>query len=421
MSSRRGKRPADAAGVAARAGSRGEPPPRVAGSRGGRWRYLAWPLVAAPVLLASWYVYVYGVNIAWEDQFFSLAPVFERWHDGNLRLDDFWEQHNEHRLFLPRIIMFTLGLATRWDTRAEMWLVQILLVLNLAIVLAVLLRGCRVPWRYWLAVPPAFLILSLRQYQNLLCGWQLHFVMATTAALAAFSLLASMGNGRRQGWKFAAAALAATAGTLSSANGLLLWPVGLLPLMLLRQPWRRRIGLAAAWLAIGAVQGAFYFVGYHKTVHPVPEVQARTLANCSEYFLTVVGGALFPDLALAKWCGLLLLAIAAVGFGLIVVRGKLSQSAFWLTVLAFGLLTQAEVAWGRTPFGNSQALSSRYATFSLFVIIGVYGLLATLLSERAVASKPETEARGTAGAQGKSLTLSLALRASMGAAPSCWS
>jgi hypothetical protein len=340
-------------------------------------------LIALPVLLGLLYVYTYGVNIAWEDQFFSMTSTFEKYYGGNLHLSDFWQQHNEHRHFLPRLVMFGLGLASGWNTKDEMWLVLALLTVNLGIILAVLLPSGRAWWRYWLAIPFAFLVFSLRQHQNLLCGFQLSFVMAATAALLTFFLLAQMQDGQRPWWKFAGAAVAATLGAVSSAHGLLLWLVGVLPLVLLHQPVRQRIKFAAVWLVIGAAEWAFYFVDYHKTVHPVSEVQERTLANCSEYFITVVGGALFPLPSLAKWLGLLLVAIAATVFGIVITRRRLPQTTFWLTVAAFGLLTQAQVAWGRTPFGSGQALSSRYATFSLFLIIGVCGALATLLAERA--------------------------------------
>jgi hypothetical protein len=345
--------------------------------------YLAWPLIAVPVLVGLLYVHFYGVNIAWEDQFFSITSLFEKWHAGSLRLGDFWAQHNEHRHFLPRIVMFVLGLASDWNTKDEMWLVQGLLAVNLGIVLTMLLWGNRVAWRFWLAVPPAFLIFSLRQHQNLLCGFQLSFVMAATAAMATIALLASMQNGRRVWWKFAAAMLTASLGAVSSAHGLLLWIVGLVPLALLDESWRQRGKLAAIWLSVGAVEWVVYFIGYHKTVHPIFEVQQRTIANCSEYFVTVVGGALFPLPGLAKWGGVVLLSIVALVVWLAYRRRKLRECAFWLGLLAFGLLTQAQVAWGRTPFGSGQALSSRYATFSLFVILGFYGILASIIAGRA--------------------------------------
>jgi len=358
--------------------------------------WIALLLIAAPMLLGCIYVAIYGINIAWEDQFFSLTPIFEKWYAGNLHLGDFWAQHNEHRHFLPRLVMFAAGLVDSWDTKVEMWLVQALLAVNLTLLLAASFRACHGRWRYWLAVPLAWLVFSLRQYQNLLCGFQLSFVMAATAALATFSLLASLQNGRRPWWKFSAALLTATVGTASSAHGLLIWLVGLLPLAIHTVkrdcpifagtkigtiPWRRA-AFAAGWIAAALVEGAAYFAGYHETVHPLSPVQERSLANCAEYFVTVVGGALFPSPLAAKWGGLALLAIAAIGVAAVVRRRKLPQSAFWLAVTAFGLLTQAEVAWGRTPFGNGQALSSRYATFSLFVVVGVYGILALGLADR---------------------------------------
>ncbi len=343
---------------------------------------LAALLVLMPVLIGVWYVAHYGVNIAWEDEFFSMTPLFQKWFGGTLHVADFWVQHTEHRHFLPRLTIFLMGLATGWNTKFEIWLIQALLAVSLGTIILAVRRSCRIRHWLWLAVPPAWLVLTLRQHQNLLFGWQLNYMMAAAWSWITLALLASLNDGRRTPWKFGGAVLSATLGATAAAHGLLLWIVGVLPLLLLPEAQRRK-RLTAAWVVVGLAEWGFYFIGYHGYIHPIGPVQERTLGNCSEYFTTLVGGSLFPLPTPAKWLGLLLLAIGAVTFGLVVAQRSMLQCTFWLTVATFGLLTQAEVAWGRTPFGNDQAMSSRYATFSLFVIVGVYGALATLLAGRA--------------------------------------
>ena len=344
--------------------------------------WIAWILIAVPAFISLLYVHFYGTNIAWEDQFYSLTTAFEKWYGENLGVGVFWEQHNEHRHFLPRLAMFAMGLFTDWNTRAEMFFVQVLLFANLGIILNVLFRQSAAKGKFWLAIPIAWLVFSLRQHQNLLCGFQLGFVMAATAAWAAYAILASLKDGGRWQWKFCAAILMATLGTVSSAHGLLLWIVGVIPLILLQETRRRRSWLIAVWLLVGAIEWGVYFIGYHKTVHPIPMIQERTLWTCADYFVAVVGAALFPIPVLVTLAGLLLLLIVAITPLLLFQNGKLRENSFWLTAMAFGLLTQVQVAIGRSPFGTGQAISSRYATFSLFVVVGVYGALSTLYFEQ---------------------------------------
>jgi hypothetical protein len=122
------------------------------------------------------------------DQWDGMAPLFEKWHAGTLGLADFWTQHNEHRCAVPRIIMFALGLLTRWNTVAEMYIIQFLLATVLFVFLYVFLMECRSDNRFWLMVPLAYLVFSLRQNENMLWGWQIGFVAVVAAAVLSLML-----------------------------------------------------------------------------------------------------------------------------------------------------------------------------------------------------------------------------------------
>src|SRR5690349_17800123 len=76
---------------------------------------------ASPAFVALGTILRYGVDVPTMDQWApDVAGVFVKAHRGTLGLADFLAQHNEHRMVVPRLLMFALGLLTRWNTVAEM-------------------------------------------------------------------------------------------------------------------------------------------------------------------------------------------------------------------------------------------------------------------------------------------------------------
>ena len=73
-----------------------------------------------PVFLCFNFIYRFGVDVPFWDQW-ELVPFLDLWASGTLSLGDLFSQHNEHRIFFPRLIMLLLAAATGWNSRAEMW------------------------------------------------------------------------------------------------------------------------------------------------------------------------------------------------------------------------------------------------------------------------------------------------------------
>ena len=102
-----------------------------------------------------------------------------------------------------------------------------------------------------------------------------------------------------------------------------------------------------------------------------------------EYFATLGGGSLFPflpfpEVTAAATAGALILILAAVAVLLALREGKLASYSFWIALIGYGILVQAQITVSRCGFGTPQALSSRYAVTSLLTVIGLYGLLSSL-------------------------------------------
>lgn len=340
----------------------------------GNW--IALVLLLLPVLLCLLYVHIYSVNVAWEDQGDGLLPLFEKWDAGILQLGDFWTSHAEHHHFFPRLLMFGLGILSRWNTVLEMYVIQGMLLLTLAIFAYVLYRECRSDYAAWWLLPIPWLVLTWRQSQNLLFGWQIVYVMGSVTAVGALFFLYSLKTSAWLRAKFVAALTIASVSTFSMAQGLLLWPVGLVPLMLLPYSRGRRFTLAGIWAGVGIIEWIVYFWGYRRPPnHPPPGFSL-------EYFVVAVGGSLFPMALLATIAGIVILILAGLAFAIARTDRKWADYSFWLAAIIFGILIQLQVTVGRSGFGTGQAISSRYATYSVFIVLGVYGILSAHLAAK---------------------------------------
>src|SRR5258708_16095005 len=90
----------------------------VSAARERRLAAIAWTLAIVPALVLVLYIAIYTVN-AREWDHVNDAEVFDRWDRGELTLEYLFRQHNEHRKTAPRLLVLGLGQLTRWDTRAE--------------------------------------------------------------------------------------------------------------------------------------------------------------------------------------------------------------------------------------------------------------------------------------------------------------
>ena len=249
-----------------------------------RYNLLFWLLILVPVFLGLWFVQLYGVNVFYLDQQDGMLPLFTKWDAGHLSLADFWQQHNEHRHFFPRLLMFGLAFLTHWNSLVEMYVIQGLLAVSLAIYLYVALKSCRGGKTCWSLVALPWLVFSWRQNQNFQWGWQIGFVLACVGSVSALFFLEGLKNPDRLALKYASAVVCATVAAFSSAQGLMVWPVGLLMLLVVSETQRWRPVWVGAWCCLGAIGWMVYFWHYNE---PATQDARRRIAA---FFHTHLGG-----------------------------------------------------------------------------------------------------------------------------------
>lgn len=217
-----------------------------------------------------------------------------------------------------------------------------------------------------LCAASAALIFNLANWENLLAAW-----LINSAASNFFMLAAILAAHRRP----LLAVLFGTLCSISFTNGLAVWPclVGLFWL------GGNRKAIAPA-IAIGFVLTVRAWIGGHGQIGAHPEFMMGV------YRLFAVLGlpASLPQAnqhlagqAFAMACGILLCgAVAVISF--ITVRRPSYSRWLALSVIAYGMLSCALIAWGRSDLDVSQAMSSRYFATAMVVYLGLFLFMAEM-------------------------------------------
>ncbi|MEM9553953.1 MAG: hypothetical protein AAGC60_06825 [Acidobacteriota bacterium] len=355
------------------------------------------PPVLVVTLVALW-----GVDLPHWDQF-ALVPHLEALSAGELALGDLWRPHNEHRLFVPQLLMLALASASGWNVRWELAL-HPLLALGIFLLAAHLLRteagDRRLPPWIWPAL--SLLVFSTSQWENWTWGWQSQIFLAVLGLLGAVVLLA---RSDRLGATWAAAACA-TLASLSFAVGLLVW-FAAAPLLLRARSRRQAALRLAVWTAAAGMVITAVLHGLPSSTAPtVDESLPRLLKLFGGYVSLYLGSPVFGWPHVALYGGFVAVVAVAV---LVLVRlrpllgrrgddsrverdatllsAALDRALPWLALLAFGVACACITGYGRLGFGIGQASASRYVTISNMFWLGALGLW--------LAARPEPSDRTT--------------------------
>jgi hypothetical protein len=161
----------------------------------------------------------------------------------------------------------------------------------------------------------------------------------------------------------------------------LVWPAGLLQLLLGSAPTSGKRAFAGIWAILGIAEWVAYFVGYRTPPGRPPLLYALShIGKSAEYFLTLWGGALFWQQEYAFAGGIVIGCLALGMFLATYGRGVIREHPFWISLLLYSLFILATIALGRSGiYGVWQAALSKYTTFSVLAVASVYAMLAKMV------------------------------------------
>lgn len=253
--------------------------------------WLVWAVTLASILMAIAHD---GRNIPFEEDWLMVAPMTG--HEPDL-LQWLWSQNSEHRLPLPRLVNLALLRATA-DFRATM----VFDTLILAAMAAAMILVARALRNGHTRLADAFfplLLLQLGNWDNLVWGWQIQFVLPTVLACVFLLVIVARPALPAHG-AMVVGAIALIGLPLSGANGLILTPP--LAAWLAYTAWtaRRdprpdrwmRVALPAGAALLGILLCALYFIGYQSSPWNAPGPGLRgTLETTAKFLALSVGPA----------------------------------------------------------------------------------------------------------------------------------
>lgn len=343
---------------------------------------LIYAFIFLPVIISVFLVCRYGVNVPFGDEW-SIVTLYKNIKDYGLHFDQFFAQHNEHRIFFPRIILLIVALLTRWNVVVQMLVSQGLLI-SVAVLLCKYLTG-----RYGLNrsillsfVPIVTLVFSLRQWENMYWGFQVGFFMVYAFSIYSFYLYDKYENTKEKKYLYSCWTCAFIA-SFSSIHGLIVWVCYGMLFSVLWIFEKKRIGKEQLiTFLIGLISWGIYFLDYTKPAGH-PSLAEGGIRQLLRYFLVSMGGSVFPKEKPALAFGAVLVLILAFTAIWLIWKKKTSKYILPSLLILFSVGVLASITVGRAGFGASQGLSSRYTTYSLLIPIGLYIIFYREMKSRA--------------------------------------
>jgi len=367
-----------------------------------RTRWLALLLAASPALVPLLLIFRYSVDFPYFDEWDpGLAGMYIKAHQHQLTLADLFAQHNEHRIFIPRLVYLLFNTATHWNGVGDLLLGWAIVCATSACVLGLICRTTAEaadgrPYLSRRALGLWFLcnvmIFTPQQYQNWLWGICVANFLPTLFVLRALLIA---GSGLRPAWKLSFCSLLALAALYSSGGGIFSWP---LVLLFFAGAWTRRQFRAHRWplawaTALFLLGVALYFVHYAEPTHVEhPPIATDPLAILS-FYVAFMGGSMYigSDYStvitpvLCAGAVMFLLFLEALAYFINCRRAGRRDVAdrmiLWLVVAAYAILSGLMASFFRAAFGTPYALRSRYVSYSLYLPVALIMLVWLVCSD----------------------------------------
>lgn len=339
--------------------------------------FAAWSL---PALCALYVICTHWVAVPFWDEWDTPGAQLAAYYRGTLRFADLFSQHNEHRLFFPRLIWLPVAILWGWDVRYEMLLTFGFVCLGgVGLWKLIQLSGGSPTARAAVFGLVTLLLFSPREYETFLVGAQGQTFVPTFALV--FALLMNLSR-RSLAVRTIVNALLAIVGTYSLGNGMLLWLLAFpletrAPSEFSQDRPSRRIAWRIFYLVVAAISIALYFISYQHPALSPPIVSPIAHSSAFVRFVLVWIGSLFSVKAPAVLGAILLVLFASLTtVALLQIRRTRNWRPHypWLVLGSYTLISASIAAIARLGFDYSMAGDSRYTTFASFFYIALVGL-----------------------------------------------
>jgi len=321
-------------------------------------------------LQALLFIHLYGVNVPYGDAWEAVTFFELFFNDDSLWLYQIHLQHNEHRMFFPNLIFLVNAILTSWNVVTQMYLSWALVGISL-VPIYLFLKKTKSNL-VWLIIPISFLMYSPYQTENFLWGHQIQWFLALASFLWSIYFLSIP----KKVFFISAIGLAFVS-SYSLMLGLLVWPLGFLNLLYLKNHKKKYL---LTWLGCTAVAFSIYFYEFtFPPGHPII-LSSSNIDGYLAYVFAYLGSSFSSawtgnGIIINIIYGIVFLSIILSGIFIHFINKKKTRYNLvpWIQMGLFGFLSALITGIGRQSFGTEQALNSRYVTIdNIFLISALF-------------------------------------------------
>jgi hypothetical protein len=331
----------------------------------------------APAFGCLWLISAHAVDLPTGDEWDAMVPAMVELADGDFPWARVVALDNEHRLIVPHLIQLLFAKISGYDNRVELYFGWLCLLGVSVLFLLEWQRERPITPRLLLSfLPVNVVIFTFRQCENLIFAYQINVLLAIFLATLTFSLLSRPLGRVRLGLAVVTAILA----TYSHLLGLLVFPIGMVQLLIAHRradpdadsvAKRAALSSAVVWAVCGALAVSAYFVDYGLPgYHPSPTHALSRPLDGAAYLLAALGSpwAVEPMTAVATG------ALVCVGYALVAWELRERRIATLLgPAILLSLGCAAMVAIGRSGYGDlGLAIPLRYTTYATPGLAALY-------------------------------------------------
>lgn len=319
------------------------------------------------------FIFRFSENVLVWDQW----DIFDLIVKNSSIINIFLYQHNEHRIGVPLLITKVFANFTAWNTKYETILIGALIFASAVIALFLKRRLFGQIEIYDLIIP--FLFLNLYQYENLVWGFQIGFVLPLLWLLLTVYLFTFKNSFMRNCLITIFSFLSA----YSHFHGIFVGVISSLYFLInifIAKGKKAKL-IFSQFLIVNILIVLSYFVGY-KSVQSYGTSNVNLVENLQFIFVQINGfwGNTSRNILNAF---LPILTFLILG-GLLLTFKKVSVVKNWpiASLIIFSLLFSFSTAYGRAGLGSEGGGTSRYMTLMIPMYLGIYFYLARIPNEK---------------------------------------
>lgn len=323
-----------------------------------------------PAVVGLLYIYKYGVNVPYWDQWDSEVPLLKHFFEGSLHFSELFSQHNESRPFFPRILMLVIALATKLNIISEMFFAYALYCLSCLVLFLMFKKDHQINEASLLMfIPITLSFFNLYQMSNMLFGIR---ISQSMTILFFFLSVYLIDSSKRLDRRFIFSIITSIVSSFSFIAGMTVWPVCFVQILINKNDSKKK--KLIIWTISSMMVFMIYMRGYSKPVqHPQLDYFLSHILEAFLFFFTSIGSSVVRDLILSPILGIMIIFIFLITFIMIKYNNDLTKNSKWIALVIFSMVISLEMAVARSGFEDiNLAISQRYFLFTFLNVIGLY-------------------------------------------------